>query len=70
MGCEENIEDRLFNSTLQRNEDLKKEIEQLKQTIELLKKKAMQNAVDPRILDRTRQLLRLRMFELPLHAKK
>jgi hypothetical protein len=54
MGYEENIEDRFFNSTLQRNEDLKKEIEQLKQTIELLKKKAMQNAVDPQILDRTR----------------
>ena len=48
------IEDRMFDSLLRRNEALKKEVEQLKQTIELLKKKAMQNAVDPRILDRTR----------------
>jgi cell division protein FtsB len=46
------IEDRMFDSLLRRNESLKKEIEQLKQTIELLKKKAMQNAIDPRILDR------------------
>lgn len=46
------IEDRMFDSLLRRNEALKKEVEQLKQTIELLKKKAMQNAVDPRILDR------------------
>ena len=34
MGYEENIEDRLFNSTLQRNEDLKKEIVALRELVE------------------------------------
>ena len=34
MGYEENIEDRLLNSTLQRNEDLKKEIVALRELVE------------------------------------